>query len=105
MSGLFTAIGGTLENGMSTYVTNVSSALSSALVPIVTTSVSMPTVWPSCMARHTRRYRLSHGVAQGCRDPRICTRNDIYQQQVVAAVSGHQARPDDPECSQYDRRR
>ena len=42
MSGLFTAVGGTLENGMGTYVTSVSSALASALVPVVTTAV---TVW------------------------------------------------------------
>ena len=42
MSGLFTAIGGTLESGTSTYVTNVSAALSSALVPAVTTGV---TIW------------------------------------------------------------
>jgi type IV secretion system protein VirB6 len=42
MSGLFTAVGGTLENGMGTYVTNVSSAVSSALVPALTTAV---TIW------------------------------------------------------------
>ncbi|PYE21301.1 hypothetical protein C7410_115144 [Paraburkholderia silvatlantica] len=42
MSGFFTAVGGMLENGMSTYVTSVSSALSSAIVPVVTTEV---TVW------------------------------------------------------------
>lgn len=35
MSGLFAAVGGTLENGMSTYVTSVSSALSSALVAVL----------------------------------------------------------------------
>lgn len=42
MSGLFTAIGGTLESGTTTYVTNVSAALSTALVPAVTTAV---TIW------------------------------------------------------------
>lgn len=42
MSGLFTAIGGTLEAGTTTYVTNVSAGLSSALVPAVTTAV---TIW------------------------------------------------------------
>jgi type IV secretion system protein VirB6 len=42
MSGLFTAIGGTLEAGTTTYVTNVSAALSSAIVPAVTTAV---TIW------------------------------------------------------------
>ncbi|HKU00303.1 MAG TPA: type IV secretion system protein [Paraburkholderia sp.] len=41
MSGVFTAVGGTLENGMSTYVTSASSALSAALVPIVTTAVTL----------------------------------------------------------------
>jgi type IV secretion system protein VirB6 len=42
MSGVFTAVGETLENGMSIYVTSVSSAVSSAIVPVVTTAV---TVW------------------------------------------------------------
>ena len=42
MSGVFTAVGGTLENGMSTYVTSVSSALSAALLPVITTAL---TIW------------------------------------------------------------
>lgn len=39
MNGLFSAVGGTLENGMHTYVSDASSALSSALVPVATTGV------------------------------------------------------------------
>ena len=41
-TGLFTAVGGTLENGMSAYVTQVSSAISSALVAPVTMAA---TIW------------------------------------------------------------
>jgi type IV secretion system protein VirB6 len=42
MGGVFAAVGDTLENGMSVHVTGESSALSSAIVPVVTTAV---TVW------------------------------------------------------------
>lgn len=42
MNGLFTAVGGTLENGMSNYVNSVLAALSGAIVPVVTVTV---TVW------------------------------------------------------------
>jgi type IV secretion system protein VirB6 len=92
MSGLFTAIGGTLENGMSTYVTSVSSALSSALVPIVTTGV---TVWVIAYGLAIVRGEAHEAVPafawRGLRVAAILAfalGSGIYQQQVVAAVSG-----------------
>lgn len=92
MSGLFTAVGGTLENGMSSYVTNVSSALSGALVPVATTAVTIWVLayglavvrgeaheavpafaWRGLKAAITLAFALSAG---------------IYQQHVVGAVNG-----------------
>jgi type IV secretion system protein VirB6 len=92
MSGLFTAIGGTLENGTTTYVTNVSAALSSALVPAVTTAVTIWIVtyglavvrgeaheavpafaWRALKLAITLAFALSTGV---------------YQGQVVTAING-----------------
>ena len=92
MSGLFTAIGGTLENGMSTFVTSVSSALSSALVPIVTTGV---TVWVIAYGLAIVRGEAHEAVPafawRGLKVAAILAfalGSGIYQQQVVAAVSG-----------------
>ncbi|WP_133670240.1 type IV secretion system protein [Burkholderia pseudomallei] len=92
MSGLFTAIGGTLENGMSTYVTNVSSALSSALVPVVTTVV---TIWVLAYGLAIVRGEAHEAVPafawRGLKVAAILTfalGSGIYQQQVVTAVSG-----------------
>ncbi|WP_321968297.1 TrbL/VirB6 family protein [Burkholderia cepacia] len=92
MSGLFTAIGGTLENGMSTYVTNVSSALSSALVPVVTTAV---TIWVLAYGLAIVRGEAHEAVPafawRGLKVATILTfalGSGIYQQQVVTAVSG-----------------
>jgi type IV secretion system protein VirB6 len=92
MSGLFTAIGGTLENGMSTYVTNVSSALSSALVPVVTTAV---TIWIIAYGLAIVRGEAHEAVPafawRGLKVAAILTfalGSGIYQQQVVTAVSG-----------------
>ncbi|WP_179403770.1 type IV secretion system protein [Burkholderia guangdongensis] len=92
MSGLFTAMGGTLENGMSTYVTNVSSALSGALVPAVTTAV---TIWILAYGLAVVRGEAHEAV------PAFAWRGltvaitlafalsaGIYQQQVVTAVDG-----------------
>ncbi|WP_342706069.1 type IV secretion system protein [Burkholderia arboris] len=92
MSGLFTAIGGTLENGMSTYVTNVSSALSSALVPVVTTAV---TIWVLAYGLAIVRGEAHEAVPsfawRGLKVAAILTfalGSGIYQRQVVTAVSG-----------------
>jgi type IV secretion system protein VirB6 len=92
MSGLFTAIGGTLENGMSTYVTNVSSALSSALVPVVTTAV---TIWVIAYGLAIVRGEAHEPVPafawRGLKVAAILAfalGSGIYQQQVVAVVSG-----------------
>jgi len=92
MSGLFTAVGGTLENGMGTYVTSVSSALASALVPVVTTAV---TVWVvaygfavvrgeahesvPAFAWRALKLAITLGFALGA---------GAYQGQVVTAVNG-----------------
>lgn len=92
MSGLFTTIGGTLENGMSTYVTNVSSALSSALVPVVTTAV---TIWVLAYGLAIMRGEAHEAVPafawRGLKVATILTfalGSGIYQQQVVTAVRG-----------------
>lgn len=92
MSGLFTAIGGTLENGMSTYVTNVSSALSGALVPVVTTAV---TIWVVAYGLAIVRGEAHEAVPafawRGLKVAAILAfalGSGIYQQQVVTAVSG-----------------
>ncbi|WMY09531.1 type IV secretion system protein [Paraburkholderia phenoliruptrix] len=92
MSGLFTAIGGTLENGMSAYVTNVSSALSGALVPVVTTAV---TIWVIAYGLAIVRGEAHEAVPafawRGLKVAAILAfalGSGIYQQQVVTAVSG-----------------
>ncbi|WP_186178534.1 type IV secretion system protein [Burkholderia gladioli] len=92
MSGLFTAIGGTLENGMSTYVTNVSSALSGALVPVVTTAV---TIWIIAYGLAIVRGEAHEAVPafawRGLKVAAILAfalGSGIYQQQVVTAVGG-----------------
>jgi type IV secretion system protein VirB6 len=92
MSGLFTAVGGTLENGMSTYVTNVSSALSSALVPVATTGV---TIWVLAYGLAVVRGEAHEAVpAFAWRGLKVAITlafalsAGIYQQQVVAAVDG-----------------
>ncbi|TDV38024.1 type IV secretion system protein VirB6 [Paraburkholderia caballeronis] len=92
MSGLFTAIGGTLENGMSTYVTNVSSALSGALVPVATTAV---TTWILAYGLAIVRGEAHEAVpAFAWRGLKVAVilafalGSGLYQQQVVTAVSG-----------------
>ncbi|RXV65368.1 conjugal transfer protein TraH [Burkholderia stabilis] len=92
MSGLFTAVGGTLENGMSTYVTTVSSALSGALVPVVTTGV---TIWVLAYGLAVVRGEAHEAVpAFAWRGLKVsitlafALSAGIYQQQVVAAVNG-----------------
>ncbi|WP_343672871.1 type IV secretion system protein [Paraburkholderia heleia] len=92
MSGLFTAVGGTLENGMSIYVTNVSSALSGALVPIVTTAV---TIWVLAYGLAVVRGEAHEAVpAFAWRGLKVAITlafalsAGIYQQQVVTAVDG-----------------
>lgn len=92
MSGLFTAVGGTLENGMSTYITNVSSALSGALVPVVTTAV---TIWVLAYGLAVVRGEAHEAVpAFAWRGLKVAITlafalsAGIYQQQVVAAVNG-----------------
>ncbi|NUY02464.1 type IV secretion system protein [Paraburkholderia youngii] len=92
MSGLFTAVGGTLENGMSTYVTNVSSALSGALVPVVTTA---GTIWVLAYGLAVVRGEAHEAVpAFAWRGLKVAIMlafalsAGIYQQQVVTAVDG-----------------
>jgi type IV secretion system protein VirB6 len=92
MSGLFTAVGGTLENGMSAYVTNVSSALSGALVPVVTTAV---TIWVLAYGLAVVRGEAHESVpAFAWRGLKVALTlafalsAGIYQQQVVTAVDG-----------------
>jgi type IV secretion system protein VirB6 len=92
MSGLFTAVGGTLENGMSTYVTSVSSALSGALVPVVTTGV---TIWVLAYGLAVVRGEAHEAVpAFAWRGLKVAITlafalsAGIYQQQVVTAVDG-----------------
>ncbi|WP_322104058.1 type IV secretion system protein [Paraburkholderia sp. J41] len=92
MSGLFTAVGGTLENGMSTYVTSVSSALSGALVPVVTTAV---TIWVLAYGLAVVRGEAHEAVpAFAWRGLKVAITlafalsAGIYQQQVVTAVDG-----------------
>ncbi|QIE24681.1 type IV secretion system protein [Caballeronia sp. SBC2] len=91
MSGLFTAVGGTLENGMGTYVTNVSSALSSALVPAVTTAV---TIWVLAYGLAVVRGEAHESVpAFAWRGLKLAIilafalGTGIYQAQVVTAVN------------------
>lgn len=92
MSGLFTAVGGTLENGMSTYITNVSSALASALVPVVTTAV---TIWVVAYGLAVVRGEAHEAVpAFAWRGLKVgitlafALSTGIYQQRVVTAVNG-----------------
>ncbi|MEN8506118.1 type IV secretion system protein [Paraburkholderia sp. DD10] len=92
MSGLFTAVGGTLENGMSTYITNVSSALSSALVPVVTTAV---TIWIVAYGLAVVRGEAHKAVpAFAWRGLKVAITlavalsAGIYQHQVVTAING-----------------
>jgi len=92
MSGLFTAVGGTLENGMSTYVTSVSSALSGALVPVVTTGV---TIWVLAYGLAVVRGEAHEAVpAFAWRGLKVAITlafalsAGLYQQQVVTAVDG-----------------
>ncbi|PLZ01771.1 conjugal transfer protein TraH [Burkholderia sp. WAC0059] len=92
MSGLFSAVGGTLENGMSTYVTSVSSALSSALVPVVTTAV---TIWVITFGFAVVRGEAHESVpAFAWRGLKVAIilafalGAGIYQSQVVTAIEG-----------------
>lgn len=92
MSGLFTSVGGTLENGMSTYVTSVSSALSSALVPVVTTAL---TIWIITYGFAVVRGEAHESVpAFAWRGLKVAVMlafalgAGIYQSQVVTAVEG-----------------
>jgi len=92
MSGLFTAVGGTLENGMSTYVTNVSAALSSALVPVITTAL---TIWIITYGFAVVRGEAHESIpAFAWRGLKVAIMlafalgSGIYQSQVVTAVEG-----------------
>ncbi|RZF31230.1 type IV secretion system protein [Paraburkholderia sp. UYCP14C] len=92
MSGLFTAVCGTLENGMSIYVTNVSSALSGALVPVVTTA---GTIWVLAYGLAVVRGEAHEAVpAFAWRGLKVAITlafalsAGIYQQQVVTVVGG-----------------
>jgi type IV secretion system protein VirB6 len=92
MSGLFTAIGGTLENGTATYVTNVSAALSSALTPVVTTAV---TIWIVTYGLAVVRGEAHESVpAFTWRALKIAITlafalsTGLYQGQVVTAING-----------------
>jgi type IV secretion system protein VirB6 len=92
MSGLFTAVGGTIENGMSAYVNSVSSALSSAIVPVVTTAV---TVWiiayGFAVIRGEAHESVPAFVWRGLKVAAILSfalGAGLYQGQVVTAVEG-----------------
>ncbi|WP_438391698.1 type IV secretion system protein [Caballeronia sp. DA-9] len=92
MSGLFTSIGGTLENGTATYVTSTSAALSSALVPVVTTSV---TIWIITYGLAVIRGESHEAVPafawRGLKVALILAfalGSGIYQSQVISAVNG-----------------
>jgi type IV secretion system protein VirB6 len=92
MSGLFTSVGGTLENGMSAYVTSVSSVLSSALVPVVTTAL---TIWIITYGFAVVRGEAHESVpAFAWRGLKVAIMlafalgAGIYQSQVVTAVEG-----------------
>ena len=92
MSGLFSAVGGTLENGLSTYVTSVSSALSSALIPVVTTAL---TIWIIAYGFAVVRGEAQESVpAFAWRGMKVAVMlaialgAGIYQSQVVTAVEG-----------------
>lgn len=90
MSGLFTSVGGTIENGMSTYVSSVSSALSSAIVPVVTTAV---TIWVITYGLAVIRGEAHESVPafawRGLKAAAIlsfASGTGLYQGQVVGAV-------------------
>jgi type IV secretion system protein VirB6 len=92
MSGLFTAVGGTLENGMGTYVTNVSSALSGAIVPALTTAV---TIWVVAYGLAVVRGEAHESVpAFAWRALKLAIilafalGSGLYQGQVVTAING-----------------
>ncbi|RKE26122.1 type IV secretion system protein VirB6 [Paraburkholderia sp. BL23I1N1] len=92
MSGLFTAVGGTIENGMSTFVNSVSSALSSAIVPVVTTAV---TIWVIAYGFAVIRGEAHESVPafawRGLKVAAILSfalGAGLYQEQVVKAVEG-----------------
>ncbi|WP_105132012.1 type IV secretion system protein [Burkholderia sp. BE12] len=92
MNGLFSAVGGTLENGMQTYVTDASSALSSLLVPVATTGV---TIWILAFGMAVVRGEAHEPVpAFAWRGVKVATTlafalgTGLYQAQVVTAVSG-----------------
>lgn len=92
MSGLFTAIGGTLENGTATYVTSTSAALSSALVPVVTTAV---TIWIITYGLAVVRGEAHEAVPafawRGLKVALILAfalGSGIYQSQLITAVNG-----------------
>lgn len=92
MSGLFTAVGGTIENGMSTYVNSVSSAISSAIVPVVTTAV---TIWIVAYGFAVMRGEAHESVPafawRGLKVAAILSfalSAGLYQGQVLTAVEG-----------------
>ncbi|HEM7803359.1 type IV secretion system protein [Burkholderia cenocepacia] len=91
MSGLFSAVGGTLENGMHTYVSDASSALSSALVPVATTGVL---IWVLAYGMAVIRGEAHEPVpAFAWRGMKVvitlafALSAGLYQSQVVTAVS------------------
>ncbi|MCO2667036.1 type IV secretion system protein, partial [Pseudomonas aeruginosa] len=91
MNGLFSAVGGTLENGMHTYVSDASSALSSALVPVATTGVL---IWVLAYGMAVIRGEAHEPVpAFAWRGMKVvitlafALSAGLYQSQVVTAVS------------------
>ncbi|EIF28975.1 type IV secretory pathway, VirB6 component [Burkholderia sp. Ch1-1] len=92
MSGLFTSVGGTIENGMSTYVTSVSSAMSTTIVPVVTTAV---TIWIVAYGFAVMRGEAHESVPafawRGLKVAAILSfalGTGLYQGQIVTAVEG-----------------
>ena len=92
MSGLFTSVGGTIENGMSTYVTSVSSAMSTTIVPVVMTAV---TIWIVAYGFAVMRGEAHESVPafawRGLKVAAILSfafGTGLYQGQIVTAVEG-----------------
>ncbi|WP_118181174.1 type IV secretion system protein [Paraburkholderia phosphatilytica] len=90
MSGLFSAVGGTLENGMSTYVTGVSSALSSALVTPVSAALGLwVTAWGFAVMRGDVHEPVPAFAWRGLKVAimlAFALGTGVYQDQLVTAI-------------------
>ena len=91
MNGLFSAVGGTLENGMHAYVSDASSALSSALVPVATTGVEIWVLaYGMAVIRGEARESIPAFAWRGVKVAitlAVALGAGLYQSQVVTVVS------------------